>query len=186
MRLSSFLYGVDGQRFPEEEGYIVYRSWKAWILRSRPPIPGLVDVNGTTTGSGEELDIEAPVIFVQDGALYRVPNTDRVLPLKGRRIFVPVDANGDALDPSEDIFGQVDPLAELRARGIDIPRPLVDPKQGTTVVYGPPHFQRRLLAFVFLLWTSVMLILTLALVCPCMLGYSRLCCSKMSFHDLRY
>jgi len=171
LRLTSFLYGVDGQRFPEEEGHVVYRSWKAWILRSHPPIPGVANVDGTTTGSGEELDIDAPVLFVQDGALYRVPNVDRMLPLNDRRIFVPVNENGDALDPNEDLWGLVDPNMELN-RVIDGPRPLVDPKQGTLVVYGPPNFQRRLLAFVFLLWSSSMFFLAISLVCPCKFAWS--------------
>ncbi|GJJ72204.1 E3 ubiquitin-protein ligase MARCH6 [Entomortierella parvispora] len=169
LRLTSFLYGVDGARFPEEEGHVVHRTWKTWILGSRPPIPGAANVDGATTGSGEELDISAPVVFVQDGALYRVPNVDRRLPLKDRLIFVPVNENGDALDPNEDLLGQVDHNAEL-PRIIDGPRPLVDPKQGTVVVYGPPNFQRRLLAFVFVLWTSSMFFLAMSLVCPLVVG----------------
>src|SRR5690554_2561575 len=89
LRLSSFMYATQGQRYYDEEGHLEYRTWKAWLLRSRPPIPGMDDVDEHAVGSGEELDIDAPVVFVRDGGLIRVPNTDRVVHLKDRRVLVP-------------------------------------------------------------------------------------------------
>ncbi|KAG0279290.1 hypothetical protein BGZ95_001712 [Linnemannia exigua] len=169
LRLSSF-NTTDNQRFYEEEGHVVYRTWKAWLLRSRPPIPGLDQDEGDTVGSGEELDIDAPVLFVRDGCWYRVPNTDRVVQLKDRRVLVPVDENGNALDPNEDLPGIVDPLMDNLPHNRDDPSPPVDPKEGTTIVYGPPNFKRRLIVFIILLWTSVMTFLVLSVVSPMVLG----------------
>ncbi|KAF9098672.1 hypothetical protein BGX27_000753 [Mortierella sp. AM989] len=167
LRLSSFMYASNGQRFYDEEGYFVYRSWKAWILRWRPPIPGMEDEDGETTGSGEELDIDAPVIFVRDGGLLRVPNSDRIFHLKDRRVLIPVDEDGNALDPNEDLPGEVDPLTELQNRRRE---GLIDPKENTTIVYAPPHFKYRLSAFVLLLWISVTSFLVLSVVVPMVLG----------------
>ncbi|KAF8929299.1 hypothetical protein BGZ58_009030 [Dissophora ornata] len=171
MRLTSFMYGKEGERFPEEEGHIVYRTWKAWLLRYRPPIPGLDGDDVDVVGSGEELDIEAPVIFVRDGGLYRVPNTDRVIHLKNRRVLVPVDSEGRALDPKEDLPGEIDPLMEIQPRGRE-PRHPIDPREGTVIVYAPPNFKHRLISFIVLIWTSTMSFLALSIVVPLILGRS--------------
>lgn len=165
LRVSSFMYSTDNQRFYEEEGHVVYRTWKAWLLRYRPPIPGL-DQDEDCVGSGEELDIDAPVLFVRDGGWYRVPNTDRIVQMKNRRVLVPVDENGNALDPNEDLPGEVDPLMDYLPRNRDDPSPPVDPKENTTIVYGPPHFKRRLIAFLILIWTSVMTFMVLSVISP--------------------
>ncbi|KAF9354107.1 hypothetical protein BGX26_008084 [Mortierella sp. AD094] len=173
MRLSSFMYGKDGQRYPEEEGHIVYRTWKAWFLRYRPPIPGLDGQEGdaSVVGSGEELDIDAPVVFVRDGGLYRVPNTDRVVHLKNRRVLVPVDSEGRALDPKEDLPGEIDPLVEFQPRG-RAPRLPIDPREGTVIVYTPPNFKYRLISFIILIWTTTLVFLALSVVVPLILGRS--------------
>jgi len=165
LRLSSFMFGKDGERYPEEEGHIVYRTWEAWLRRSQPPIPGLEGQDGAV-GSGEELDIEAPAIFVKDGGLYRVPNTHRVVHLKNRRVLVPLDDQGRALDPKEDIPAEIDPLMEMLARPRE-PFHLVDPKENTVVIYAPPSFKLRLISFVFLIWTSSLTFLALAIIAPC-------------------
>lgn len=164
MRLSSFMYGKDGERYPEEEGHYEYRSWKAWLLRIRPPIP---EVDGETdmAGNGNESNIDAPVVFVRDGGLYRVPDTDRVIHLKNRRVLVPVDAQGHALDPKEDLPGEIDPMMEIQPRGRE-PRVPIDPKEGTVVVYAPPNFKHRLITFIILIWTSTMSFLALSIVVP--------------------
>ncbi|CAO3567677.1 unnamed protein product [Mortierella alpina] len=170
LRLSSFMYGTEGQRFPDEEGYVVYRTWKAWLTRAHPPIPWVDIQDENAVGSGEELDIDAPVLFVRDGGLSRVPNSDRIVHLKNRRIIVPVDEAGNALDPEEDQLGEVDPLMEIQPRTREGPRPLIDPKENTVVVYTPPNFKYRVITFVILLWTSVMYSLVLAAVIPTVLG----------------
>ncbi|KAF9286832.1 hypothetical protein BGZ68_002530 [Mortierella alpina] len=169
MRLSSFMYGKNGERFPEEEGRIVYRTWTAWLLRYQPPIPGIEHSDDNAVGSGEELDIEAPAIFVRDGGLYRVPSTDRVVHLKGRRVLVPVDEQGRALDPKEDLPGEIDPLMEIQPRGRE-PQPLIDPKKATVVVYAPPNFKRRLISFIAIIWTSTTAFLTMSVVTPLLVG----------------
>ncbi|KAF9968318.1 hypothetical protein BGZ70_004959 [Mortierella alpina] len=169
MRLSSFMYGKNGERFPDEEGHIVYRTWTAWLLRYQPPIPGVERSDNNAVGSGEELDIEAPAIFVRDGGLYRVPSTDRVVHLKGRRVLVPVDEQGRALDPKEDLPGEIDPLMEIQPRGRE-PQPLIDPKKATVVVYAPPNFKRRLISFIAIIWTSTTAFLTMSVVTPLLIG----------------
>ncbi|KAF9987057.1 hypothetical protein BGZ75_001097 [Mortierella antarctica] len=170
LRLSSFMYGTEGQRFPDEEGYIVYRTWSAWLTRARPPIPGANIQDEDAVGSGEELDIDAPVLFIRDGGLSRVPNSDRIVHLKNRRIIVPVDEAGNALDPEDDQLGEIDPLMEIQPRAREGPRPLIDPKENTIVVYTPPNFKYRVITFVILIWTSVMYSLVLAAVIPTVLG----------------
>ncbi|KAF9935167.1 hypothetical protein BGZ65_003465 [Modicella reniformis] len=167
LRLSSFMYSSNGQRFYEEEGHFVYRSWQAWLLRWRPPMPGSDNTQNDAVGSGEELDIDAPVIFVPDGGLLRVPNTDLIFHLKDRRMLVPVDENGNALDPREDLPGEIDTLEAFRTRGRV---GLVDPKENTVVIYAPPYFRYRLATFVVLLWISVMMFFVLSFVTPMVVG----------------
>ncbi|KAG0317227.1 hypothetical protein BGZ99_006435 [Dissophora globulifera] len=168
LRLSSFMYASEGQRYYDEEGHIVYRSWKAWLLRWLPPIPGLSDdANSETVGSGEELDIGAPVIFVRDGSLLRVPNTDRIFHLKGRHVLVPVDEYGNALNPIDDLPAEVDPMVDMQTRRRD---GLVDPKENTVIVYAPPHFKQRVGVFVVVLWTTVSMAMVLAALAPIVTG----------------
>ncbi|KAG0245360.1 hypothetical protein BGX31_007432 [Mortierella sp. GBA43] len=167
LRLSSFLYSLNGQRFLDEEGHFVYRSWKAWLLRWRPPIPGMDNRENGVVGSGEELDIDAPVIFVRDGGLLRVPNTDLTFHLKDRPMLVAVDEQGNALDPREDLPGEIDPLEEFRTRGRVGP---IDPKENTVVIYAPPYFKYRMAAFVVIIWISVTTFLALSVVTPMVAG----------------
>ncbi|KAF9928520.1 hypothetical protein FBU30_002319 [Linnemannia zychae] len=166
LRLSSFMYATENQRFYEEEGHVEYRTWKAWLLRSRPSIPNSEQEENIDIEDNAELEDNAPAVFVRDGGWYRVPNTDRITQLKDRRILVPVDENGNALDPNDDLPGEVDPLTDNLPRNRDNPNPRVDPKDGTIIVYGPPNFKRRLIAFIILLWTSVMTFLVLSVITP--------------------
>ncbi|KAG0032808.1 hypothetical protein BGZ82_006385 [Podila clonocystis] len=181
MRLSSFMFARNGERYPAEEGHIVYRTWSAWIMRSRPPIPGVEAGEENTVGSGEELDIDAPVIFVRDGGLYRVPNSDRIQHLKNRRYLVPVDEFGRALDPSDDLPGEIDPLLELPSNMPTLP---VDPLENTVVVYGPPHFKLRLKAFVVFLWVSLTSFTALSVFVPMVVGRMLLALfTERKYHD---
>ncbi|KAG0264026.1 hypothetical protein DFQ27_001501 [Actinomortierella ambigua] len=164
LRLSSFMYGKDGERYPEEEGHVEYRTWRAWLMRVQPAIPDLYQ-------SVEEVTApDAEAVFVRDGGLYRVPNTDRILHLKDRRVLVPVDEEGSALDPMEDQPGEVDPMTDGQFHIRGIPRPPQDPKLDTVIVYGPPDFKRRLLAFVVLLWASVMVFCAATVLLPIVTG----------------
>ncbi|KAF9300320.1 hypothetical protein BGZ74_008027 [Mortierella antarctica] len=181
MRLSSFMYAQNGERYPSEEGHIVYRTWTAWLMRSRPPIPGAEAGEENTVGSGEELDIDAPVIFVRDGGLYRVPNSDKIRHLKNRRYLVPVDEFGRALDPSDDLPGDIDPLVELPSNTPALP---VDPLENTILVYGPPHFKLRLKAFVVFLWISLTFFTALSIFLPMVVGRMLLAFfTERKFHD---
>ncbi|KAG0243514.1 hypothetical protein BGW41_002054 [Actinomortierella wolfii] len=164
LRLSSFMYGKRGERFPEQEGHVEYRTWRAWLLQVQPAIP---DIDQSVE---EVTDPNAEAIFVRDGGLYRVPNTDRILHLKDRRVLVPVDEEGNALDPNEDLPGEVDPTTDGQFHIRGIQRPPQDPKQDTVIVYGPPDFKRRLLLFVVLLWASVMVFCAASVLLPIMTG----------------
>ncbi|KAG0088507.1 hypothetical protein BGZ92_006085 [Podila epicladia] len=181
MRLSSFMYAQNGERYPAEEGHIVYRTWTAWLMRSRPPIPGAEAGEENTVGSGEELDIDAPVIFVRDGGLYRVPSSDNIRHLKNRRYLVPVDEFGRALDPSDDLPGEIDPLVELPSNTQTQP---VDPLENTILVYGPPHFKFRLKAFVVFLWVSLTCFTALSIFVPMVVGRMFFALfTERKFHD---
>ncbi|KAF9916042.1 hypothetical protein BX616_004748 [Lobosporangium transversale] len=182
LRLSSFMYAADGQRFYDEEGHIVYRSWKAWLLCWRPPIPDVDSADNEIVASGEELGLESPVIFVRDGGFLRVPNTDRIFYLKNRRVLVPVDENGNALDPNEDLPGEIDPLMELQVRRRE---GLINPKENTIIVYAPPHFKQRLIAFIVFLWMSVAAFSALSIVIPMVLGRAIFALkTKRHVHDI--
>lgn len=165
LRLTSFMFGANGERYPEEEGHIVYRTWRAWFWQIQPPVLGL-ELQERAVGSQEELDIEAPAVFVKDGGLYRVPNTHRVIHLKNRRVLVPVDAEGRALDPKEDMHAEIDPLMEMMPRPRE-PSQLVDPTDDTVIIYAPPRFKLRLISFVFLIWISSLSFLALSITAPC-------------------
>ncbi|KAF9018533.1 hypothetical protein BGZ52_004182, partial [Haplosporangium bisporale] len=150
LRLSSFMFGLEGERYPEEEGHFEYRTWKAWLLRYRY--------------HGDD------AVFVKDGGLYRVPDNDRIVHLKNRRVLVPVDDQGHALDPKEDMPGEIDPLMELLPRRRDVPQQPIDPKEGTIIVYAPPNFKRRLILFILLIWSSSTSFLAIAVVSSLLLG----------------
>ncbi|KAF9318740.1 hypothetical protein BG003_010668 [Podila horticola] len=181
MRLSSFMYARNGERYPAEEGHIVYRTWTAWLMRSQPPIPGVEVGEENTVGSGEELDIDAPVVFVRDGGLYRVPSSDKIRHLKNRRYLVPVDEFGRALDPNDDLPGEIDPLVELPSNTPTLP---VDPLENTILVYGPPHFKLRLKAFVVFLWVSLTSFTALSIFLPMVVGRMLLALfTERKFHD---
>lgn len=79
LRLTSFLLG---KRPMDEEGYICYKTWKAWIQR-----PELID------------DADGVAMFVKSGQLVRAPKHDNVRYVPGRRMLVPVDS--DTFEPTD-------------------------------------------------------------------------------------
>lgn len=141
------MFGSKGERYPEEEGHFEYLTWKAWLLRYHY--------------HGDD------AVFVKDGGLYRVPDNDRIVHLKNRRVLVPVDDQGRALDPKEDMPGEIDPLMELLPRRRDVPQQPIDPKNGTIIVYAPPNFKKRLISFILLIWSSSTSFLAIAVVSSC-------------------
>ncbi|KAF9428416.1 E3 ubiquitin-protein ligase march7 [Podila epigama] len=171
MRLSSFMFARNGERFLDEEGHVEYRTWGSWLRRERPPILGVETTAEETVGSGEELDIDAPVIFVRDGGFYRVPSSARIRHNKNWHIFVPVDESGLALDPNDDMPCESDQFSALPGNATPSP---VDPRENTIVVYGPPHFQLRLVVFVLLFWVSVTHFAWLAIIVPHYVGRNAL------------
>ncbi|KAF9586544.1 hypothetical protein BGW38_002541 [Lunasporangiospora selenospora] len=156
----------ENEQFYNEEGQTVYRTWGAWLRRTRPNFPTADQNTGDISNNS---NVENEVVFIPEGKLVRVPNTDRVIHIKDRRVFVPVNVQGNALDPLEDIPGVVDPQMDPLSHGAG-PFDLLDPKADTTVVYAPPHFKLRLVVFTILIWTSVMMFLAHSIVVPLWIG----------------
>lgn len=124
LRMTSFMFGG---RHPEEEGAHVRKTWWAWITRRKAPIPTIDD---------SEVSIEIQnqdVYFARDGGLVRAPFFDGVPVKVGRRMLIPVDEQGEALDEVDRILGH--PASDGAPDNLN-----------TTVVYVPPNFRRRVSA----------------------------------------
>jgi E3 ubiquitin-protein ligase MARCH6 len=128
LRLTSFLFG---QRRASEEGHHVRRTWSTLLLLKRAPT--------TVSAKTEE---EADVVWERDGTFMRVPAVDSVKVVRGRAMFVRVDASGRPLD-------------EAGAR--TIAAQVADSENADThftTVYLPPNFRARICAFLYLCWVS--------------------------------
>ncbi|KAI8358573.1 hypothetical protein BD560DRAFT_405866 [Blakeslea trispora] len=145
LRLTSFMFN---QSQPDEQGRFVYRSWKAWLLRSKPDIPD------------DDVSVqEGDVVFVRDGTFLRVPKYDSVPVDPKRRMLVPVDpVTLEALDEQE------------RSRMHPAAADTMDESQSTIVVYAPPHFKQRIIIFLIYMWFSISVFTCSVTVVPLLLG----------------
>ncbi|KAI8148867.1 hypothetical protein BJV82DRAFT_201164 [Fennellomyces sp. T-0311] len=151
LRLTSFMFNG---RYPEEEGTHVRKTFKAWLLREKAPID--TDVYSEV---GIQDDSNASVIFKRDGTLARVPKHDSVPVPDDRRMIVPVDPiNFEPIDENERRLGH--PAAAESG----------DLENNTTIVYIPPRFRLRVMAFVFLMWISGSILTCSLTVAPLLLG----------------
>ncbi|KAG9287347.1 hypothetical protein G9A89_023718 [Geosiphon pyriformis] len=124
LRLTSFMFG---NRHPEEEGTHVRKTWRAFLLARKAPIPRLgIDIN-------VEDNQDAEVVFIKDGGFVRAPSYDGVPVVPGRRMLIPVNEQGALLDPNDAPVGD-------------------DGQLHHTVVYIPPSFRSRVIFFLFLMW----------------------------------
>ena len=130
LRLSHFLFNDHRE---DEQGHHVYRTWKAFFLRTRN------NLSTPVTGEdrrllGEERDNEP--YFVRDGCYVRTPASDQVRMPRGARTFLEVDADNNRID------GRDDPDTGPHGRAND----------QFTKVYIPPLFRLRITTFIFLIW----------------------------------
>jgi E3 ubiquitin-protein ligase MARCH6 len=125
LRLSHFLFD---DPVWDEEGHYVRRTWKAWVLRTKPQ-PAAVD------DSVEKTDELPEVYFVRDGRLARVPANDQIRIPKGTPVFVYVDERDVRLDGKSDTSG-------IHSRHSHL----------VTRVYIPPWFKVRIALFVLAVW----------------------------------
>ncbi|KAI8093895.1 uncharacterized protein BX664DRAFT_260652 [Halteromyces radiatus] len=151
LRLSSFMFGG---RYPEEEGCFIRPTWKSWLLRETCSRQHDDDVI---------IDNKMKVVsFQSDGQLVRVPKRDSVMVRPERRMMVPVDPiTLEPLDPMEKHLGH--PAADEDNGGEE---------HNTTIVYIPPHFEIRVILFLFSMWFSGSVMTCSITVAPLLLGRS--------------
>ncbi|KAI8890572.1 hypothetical protein K501DRAFT_236953 [Backusella circina FSU 941] len=165
LRLSSFLLG---ERFPTEEGRIVYHDWNSWFNQTRPD-PTLLSSESTL---GEEQ--QEYVSFQHDGQLARVPKHDNVRYIPGRRMIVPVDpVTLEPIDEEEKVLGHPS-VEDPEHKDVD-----------TTIVYIPPYFKQRMIVFMAIMCLSWMGLLCYLFVGPVAVGrliFARLTAKRV--HDV--
>jgi E3 ubiquitin-protein ligase MARCH6 len=125
LRLSNFLFN---ERFQEEEGHHVRRTWKAWLLGKKGDVnnPSLTKTDGS---------VEKPEVYFQlDGKYARVPAMDQIRIPKGSTVFLEVDRDDNRLDGAteEGVHAKTSKLV--------------------TKVYIPPWFKVRIGLFVLAVW----------------------------------
>ncbi|KAI8640654.1 hypothetical protein BD408DRAFT_444988 [Parasitella parasitica] len=152
LRLTSFLLGG---RPISEEGYIRYKTWRAWI--QRPP-----SNDATFHQDSDNNKEEEQAEFVTNGLLVRAPKHDGVRYVPGRRVLVPVDPiTLEALDPHERSLGHP-AAANLDQDGQE--------EEDTTIVYLPPQFKLRMAIFMAIMWGSWSALLCYVFVGPVAVG----------------
>ncbi|CAO3631806.1 unnamed protein product [Cunninghamella blakesleeana] len=185
LRLTSFMFNG---RHIEEEGTHIRRTFKAWILREKAPMPtvsenddhvfsevGITDDNNSDNDRSSNSST-APVIFKRNGQLLRVPKLDTVPVVPHRRMLVPIDpVTLEPIDEEERLAG-LHPAASQSG----------DEELSTTIVYAPPHFKMRLILFIVLMWLSSTLLTCTLSVVPVCLGrvFFNLFVTEKQVHDI--
>lgn len=145
LRLTSFLLGG---RPINEEGYIYYKTWRAWIQRP--------ELNNATLQEPNDL-----AVFIKNGLLVRAPKHDGVRYVPGRRMLIPVDPiTLEALDPSERSLGHPATRSDQDE----------EQEEHTTIVYLPPQFKLRMGIFMSTMWISWSALLCFVFVGPIAVG----------------
>ena len=130
-----------GGRHPLEEITPIYSSWKSFAI--------------SAFGSD-------PPEFTHDGTFRRVPASDNVALPREMRATAEVNAEGE-------------PISEAAARLIQMQNMEADKakrnvKSDYTLVYIPPHFRYRIIAFIAALWTAFAIFVACVLSMPILLG----------------
>jgi len=131
-----------GGRHPDEE--YTPNHWRVFSLRL-PEL--LLDVNPA-----------------HDGSFRRVPATDNLALPRDIRATVPVQENGEPVDDAA--------RALMALQNAEAEKAKRNPKDDYIVVYIPPHFRRRVISFVALLWVIGAFLLGVVVALPVQLGRS--------------
>lgn len=140
------------ERHADEEGTHFRKTWNAWIHQRKAPVVSIDEADVSIQHVSEDGETE----FVRDGQLVRAPRLDGVPVIPGRRMLVPVDPHTlEPLDPEERRLGHP---AATAAGGNDA---------NTVIVYLPPHFRRRVIFFLVLMWFCGSVFLCSVTIIPC-------------------
>lgn len=150
-----------GKRLPDEEGTHVRRTWKAWVLLQRAPVPtsltsnkyhnqAHIDDKKSTYSSSD-----ADVIFRKDGGFARTVGSDNVK-IVNKKMFVRTNEHGEALTEEG-----------KEAIRLQLKEPSNQDENKFVIVYIPPNFKSRILLFIYLLWLSCAIGIFVAFVSPC-------------------
>lgn len=170
LRLSSFMLG---QRRADEEGTHIRRTWKAWLLLQKAPIPSLCD-NGEhfkhNAKTNEMMASHAEVVFRKDGGFARTVAADNVK-IVPRKMFVRVHRDGTPITPegAEAIQAQLRGPENSSTSGAGAGGTTGNGNDESkfTIVYIPPHFKARILLFIYLLWLTASVAIFISVCTPC-------------------
>lgn len=141
LRLSSFLLGT---RRADEEGSHVRKTWRDWLLCKRA---------SAAVVATQESKYASEVSFVKDGGFARVVASDTVKVVP-KSMFIRVQEDGS-------------PLNDEGARAVaDQLEKGPNPESSFAVVYIPPQFKTRILLFIYLLWFTGSIVLSVAFALP--------------------
>ena len=161
-----------GKRVADEEGTHVRRTWRAWLLLKKAPVPPTTssDTHDSKVPSyrhektQDMMSSRADVVFRKDGGFARTVASDSVK-IVPRKMFVRVHSDGTPLTPE----GAEAIQAQLRG-------PTGNDENGTTpggneeskftIVYVPPHFRARILLFIYLLWLTASVAIFISVCTP--------------------
>ncbi|KAK4513627.1 uncharacterized protein ATC70_005631 [Mucor velutinosus] len=166
LRLTSFLLGG---RPINEEGYIYYKTWRAWIQRPELKIATLYHQDAADDSNNDNNDDADLTTFIRNGILVRAPKHDGARYVPGRRMLVPVDPiTLEALDPTERSLGH--PAVAAVGTDSDQQQQPQDEEEHTTIVYLPPQFKLRMAIFMSVMWISWSALLCYVFVGPIAVG----------------
>ena len=159
------------ERRAEEEGTHLRKTWAAWFKMRKAPVVSIDEADVSIQGITEDGEVE----FIRDGELVRAPRLDGVPVIPGRRMLVPVDPHTlEALDPEERRLGH--PAATAPGGN----------ETNTVIVYLPPHFRRRIMLFLFLMWISGSSFFCCLTIMPCKLANPHLPSMKPHFTNTTF
>lgn len=171
LRLSSFMLG---QRRADEEGTHIRRTWKAWLLLKKAPIPSLCD-NGEhckhNAKTNEMMSSHAEVVVRKDGGFARTVAADNVK-IVPRKMFVRVHRDGTPMtqEGAEAIQAQLrgpENSSTSAGGGAGSTTGNGNDESKFTIVYIPPHFKARILLFIYLLWLTASVAIFVSVCTPC-------------------
>lgn len=167
-----------GQRRADEEGTHIRRTWKAWLLLKKAPVPTLFDndhdhLDNDGDGKTDEMmSSNAEVVFRKDGGFARTVAVDNVK-IVPKKMFVRVHRDGTPItsEGAEAIQAQLrGPTTNNDSNGNNTGNGNDESK--FTIVYIPPHFKSRILLFIYLLWLTASVAIFISVCTPCEFFFS--------------